>query len=51
MTTPGPLRDIISVLAGEFVNGPIERDRVLEWMRTDDIECMGAITPSSTGRG
>jgi hypothetical protein len=43
MNTPGPLRDIISELTGESGNGPIERQRVLEWMRTDDIDCMGAI--------
>jgi hypothetical protein len=43
MNTPGLLRDIISELTGESGDRPIGRQRVLEWMRTDDIECIGAI--------
>jgi hypothetical protein len=43
MTTPGLLQDIISELTGESGNRPIARQRMLEWMRADDIECMGAI--------
>jgi hypothetical protein len=38
-----PLEEITSELTGEFGSRPIARDRVLEWMHTDDIECMGAI--------
>jgi hypothetical protein len=43
MKEPGLLQDIIPELTGESGTHPIARQRVLEWMRTDDIECMGAI--------
>ncbi len=43
MKMPGPPQDLISELTGESGHGPIARDRVIEWMRTDDIESMGAI--------
>jgi hypothetical protein len=43
METPGPLQDVVSQLTGESCNRPVARQRVLEWMRTDDIECMGAV--------
>jgi hypothetical protein len=39
----GLLKEITSELTAESRGGPIARQRVLEWMRTDDIECMGAI--------
>jgi hypothetical protein len=43
MNTPSPLQEITSELTGEFGSRPIARQRVLDWMQTDDIECMGAI--------
>jgi hypothetical protein len=43
MEMPGPLQDIIAELTSESGTPPVARQRVLEWMRTDDIECMGAI--------
>jgi len=42
MKTPGLLQDIISELTGESGNRLIAQQRMLEWMRADDIECMGA---------
>jgi len=41
--TPRPLEEITSELIGESGRRPIPRARVLEWMRTDDIESMGAL--------
>ena len=43
MSAPRPLEDVVAELSVESGNAPIPRDRVLEWMRTDDIESMGAI--------
>jgi hypothetical protein len=43
MKTPSPLHEITSELSGEFGSRPIARQRVLEWMGTDDIECIGAL--------
>lgn len=43
MKTPSPLQEIMSELTGDAGGRPIARQRVLEWMRTDDIECMGAL--------
>jgi hypothetical protein len=43
MKTPPPLVEITSELNHEFGRRPIPRDAVLEWMRTDDIESMGAL--------
>ena len=43
MKTPGPLQEITAELTGESGSRPIARQRMLEWMRTDDIECMGAL--------
>lgn len=43
MKMPSALQEITSELAGEFGPRPIARQRVLEWMRVDDIECMGAL--------
>jgi hypothetical protein len=43
MKTPSPLHEITSELTGEFGSRPIARQRVLEWMQTDDIECMGPL--------
>ena len=43
MSSPNRLLEgITAELTGES-GAPIARDRVLEWMRTDDIECMGAV--------
>jgi hypothetical protein len=39
-TTQTPLREIVAELKGA---GPIERPTILRWMRTDDIEAMGAL--------
>ena len=43
MKTSSTLQEITSELTGEFGSRPIARQRVLEWMQTDDIECMGAL--------
>ena len=43
MSTPEPLEDVVAELSADSRNGTVPRDRVLEWMRTDDIESMGAI--------
>jgi len=39
---PDPLDDIIAELTYESTTRTIARQRVLEWMQTNDIECMGA---------
>ena len=49
MKTPHPLQEIISELTGESGTRSIPRQRVLDWMGTDDIECMGAIFCLITG--
>jgi hypothetical protein len=46
---PHPLQEIVSELTGEAGSRPIARQRVLDWMRTGDIECMGAIHALITG--
>jgi len=43
MDTRGPLQEIVAVLALESSSESIPRQRVLEWMRTDDLESMGAL--------
>jgi len=43
MKTPSRLQEITSELTGESGSQPIARQRVLEWMQTDDIDCMGAL--------
>ena len=43
MKDPGLLEEITLELTSEPGGRAIPRQRVLEWMRTGDIECMGAI--------
>ena len=43
MKMPSPLEEITSELTGEFGCRLIARKRVLQWMRTYDIDCMGAL--------
>lgn len=43
MNTSSRLQEITSELTGEFGSRPIPRHRVLEWMQTDTIECMGGL--------